>query len=254
MKFMADPAPHSVAEKVFHGLNQENISEKERFQVIADGFAQLEGLFPGFEDSPVKGDFGSSELRIIREIEGIKKDIQGMRADMKALELKVTKEIAETRGELAKEIEASKTELQALELRITREIAASKAELTKEIEAGRAEVKALELKVTQEIAETKAELTKEIEAGRAEVKALELKVTQEIAETKAELTKEIAETNAELTKEIAETQAGIVETQVKIEKSRSSNLRWTVGLLLGFAITNFGAVFGAALALIRVFG
>ena len=39
---------------------------------------------------------------------------------MKALELKVTKEIAETRAELAKEIEASKTELQALELRITR--------------------------------------------------------------------------------------------------------------------------------------
>ena len=72
MKFMADPALHSVAEQVFHGLNQENISEKERFQVIVDGFAQLEGLFPGFEDSSAKADFGAGELRIIKEIGGIK--------------------------------------------------------------------------------------------------------------------------------------------------------------------------------------
>ena len=50
------------------------------------------------------------------------------------------------------------------------------------------------------------------------------------------------------------TKAEIAETQVKIEKSRSSNLRWTVGLLLGVAITNSGTVFGAAPALIRVFG
>ena len=92
-----------------------------------------------------------------------------------------------------------------------------------------------------------------IEFQQAEAKSIDLKIESVKAEAKsfeARITQEIAETKAK----IVETQAGIVETQVKIEKSRSSNLRWTVGLLLGFAITNFGAVFGAAPALIRVFG
>ena len=53
----------------------------------------------------------------------------------------------------------------------------------------------------------------------------------------------------ELTREIAETKAELTEA---IEKSRSSTLKWMVGLFIAFGALNAAGIFGAMLTLANI--
>ena len=183
---MAVPALSSISERLRHTLNQENVSDKDRWEIAAEGFAQIEKTYPDSDDSSASPTSRVTEFRLIREIEGIKKET----ADVKK----------ETEG-LKVEVEGLKKETAALKV--------------------------------------------EVEGLKVEVRNLDLK----IAETKTELIKEIAETKLELTREIAETKAELTEA---VEKSRSSTLKWMVGLFIAFGALNAAGIFGAMLTLANI--
>lgn len=185
-RIMAVPALSSISERLLHTLNQENVSDKDRWEIAAEGFAQIEKPYPGSDDSSASPTSRVTEFRLIREIEGIKKETADVRKETEGLKV---------------EVEGLKKETAALK--------------------------------------------KEVEGLKVEVRNLDLK----IAETKTELIKEIAETKLDLTKEIAETKAELTEA---VEKSRSSTLKWMVGLFIAFGALNAAGIFGAMLTLANI--
>jgi len=74
--------------------------------------------------------------------------------------------------------------------------------LTKEIENTRKEIKELDVKLSTEMKELDARLTKEIENTRKEIKELDTKLSKEIKELDVKLSREIKELDVKLTKEI----------------------------------------------------
>lgn len=197
---MAVPALSSISERLLHTLNQEDVSDKDRWEILAEGFAQIEKTYPGSDDSSAGPTSRVTEFRLIREIEGIKKETADVRKETEGLKV---------------EVEGLKKETAALKV---------------EVEGLKKETAALKI---------------EVEGLKVEVRNLDLK----IAETKTELIKEIAETKLELTREIAETKAELTEA---IEKSRSSTLKWMVGLFIAFGALNAAGIFGAMLTLANI--
>ena len=197
---MAVPALNSISERLLHTLNQENVSDKDRWEILAEGFAQIEKAYPDSDDSSASPTSRVTEFRLIREIEGIKKETAALKIDVDGVK-------KETEG-LKIEVESVKRETEGLKV---------------EVES----------------------VKRETEGLKVEVRNLDLK----IAETKTELIKEIAETKLELTREIAETKAELTEA---IEKSRSSTLKWMVGLFIAFGVLNAAGIFGAMLTLANI--
>ena len=213
-KIMAVPALSSISERLLHTLNQEDVSDKDRWEILAEGFAQIEKTYPGSDDSSAGPTSRVTEFRLIREIEGIKKETADVRKETEGLKVEVEG--------LKKETAALKVEVEGLK----KETAALKVE----VEGLKKETAALKI---------------EVKGLKVEVRNLDLK----IAETKTELIKEIAETKLELTREIAETKAELTEA---VEKSRSSTLKWMVGLFIAFGALNAAGIFGAMLTLANI--
>ena len=199
-KIMAVPALSSISERLLHTLNQEDVSDKDRWEILAEGFAQIEKTYPDSDDSSAGPTSRVTEFRLIREIEGIKKETADVRKETEGLKV---------------EVESIKKETAALKI---------------EVEGIKKETAALKI---------------EVEGLKVEVRNLDLK----IAETKTEFIKEIAETKLELTREIAETKAELTEA---VEKSRSSTLKWMVGLFIAFGALSAAGIFGAMLTLANI--
>ena len=95
------------------------------------------------------------------------------------------------------------------QLATRQDVTMSELKLTKEIEETRGEIKEIELKLTKEIEQVRGDLTKEIEQTRGEIKEVELKLTKEIELLRGDLTKEIEQVRADVAKEIAQVRVEI---------------------------------------------
>ena len=122
-------------------------------------------IYEAFKDDETKARLLSEFIELVEE--AILHNQLATRQDVTMSELKLTKEIEQTRGEI-KEVELK---------------------LTKEIEETRGEIKEVELK-----------LTREIEQTRGEIKEVELKLTRETEQVRADVTKEIAQVHVEIHK------------------------------------------------------
>ncbi len=122
-------------------------------------------IYEAFKDDETKARLLSEFIELVEE--AILHNQLATRQDVTMSELKLTKEIEETRGEI-KEIELK---------------------LTKEIEQVRGEINEVELKLTREIEQVRVDLTREIEETRGEIKEVELKLTKEIAQVHVEIQK-----------------------------------------------------------------
>ena len=167
--------------------------DKTRARIIAEAFEALEERYPNLSDIATKTHLSETELRLAKEIEET-------RGEIKETELRLAKEIEETRGEI------KETELR----------------LAKEIEETRGEIKATELR-----------LAKEIEETRGEIKETELRLAKEIEETRGE----IKETELRLQKEIG---------QVRVDLTRAIHHQtlWVVGAAAGSVVVIIGAIIG----------
>jgi chromosome segregation ATPase len=121
--------------------------DRTRAKLIAEAFGQLEEHYPRLQELATAGHVRESELRLQKEIEGV-------RLEIKEVEGKLQKEIREVEGTLQKEIEGVRLEIREVE-----------GKLQKEIEGVRLEIKEVELRLQREIrtvevkiAETRADL------------------------------------------------------------------------------------------------
>jgi hypothetical protein len=140
----------SVALSVFEQLTEAG-EDRTRARVIAEAFERLEERYPQLKDVATQTQVRETELRLQKEIEGV-------RLEIKEVEAKLTREIGGVRLEI-KEVEAK---------------------LTREIEGVRLEIKEIEAKLTREIREVEAKLSRDIEQSRRETRELEVRLTQAI--------------------------------------------------------------------------
>ena len=118
--------------------------DKTRARIIAEAFEALEERYPNLSDVATKTHLSETELRLAKEIEET-------RGEIKATELRLAKEIEETRGEI-----------KATGLRLQNEIKATELRLAKEIEETRGEIKETELRLQKEIGQIRVDLTQAI--------------------------------------------------------------------------------------------
>jgi IMP dehydrogenase/GMP reductase len=104
----------SAALRLYEQLTEAK-DDKTRARLIAEAFDELEARFPQLADFATEGHVRESELRLQKEIEGVRKEI-------KELEGRIRKEITEAESRLRKEIEQIRLETKALEVRLTQAI------------------------------------------------------------------------------------------------------------------------------------
>ena len=86
--------------KIFEALIEENLTNRDRAKIIAEGFAQLESKYPDLKNVSTKTDLSETELRLMKEIETIRLQIKDMDIKLKEMEIKLSKDIAETKVEI----------------------------------------------------------------------------------------------------------------------------------------------------------
>ena len=111
-------------------LTNNTLSEDKKSEIIAEIIEEFQKTYPDLQHHATKADVKESELKLTKEIEETRKEI-------KEIELKLTQEIENTRKEI-KEIEA----------KLSKEIKEVETKLTKDM-------KELELKFTKDIKEIK---------------------------------------------------------------------------------------------------
>jgi len=152
-------------------LTNSALSAERKSEVIAQMLDEFDKNYPDLKYHATKNDVTETELKLTKEIENTRKEI-------KELDVKLTKEIENTRKEIKE-----------LDVRLTKEIKEVELKLTKEIENTRKEIKELDVRLTKEIKELELKLTKEIENTRKEIKDVDAKLSKEIQLSKAETIK-----------------------------------------------------------------
>lgn len=86
-------------------MSRENLSEKERDEIIVRAFEQFERNYGGSGDSAAKRELSETELRLIKEIEAIQGDVSKSGGDIAKLYVEAGKlqvEAAKSRADIAK--------------------------------------------------------------------------------------------------------------------------------------------------------
>jgi hypothetical protein len=71
---------------------------EEKAKVLAETFEELEKRYPQILDMVTKRDLSETELKLIKEIEQVRLEVEEVRKEIKEVELKLTKEIEEIRN------------------------------------------------------------------------------------------------------------------------------------------------------------
>ena len=130
--------------------------DKTRAKVIAEAFERLEDRYPHLPDLATQGHVRESELRLQKEIElvraDLKADIEQVRAELRETELRLRKEIEQVRADLKANIEQVRAELKT------------------DIEQVRADLRETELRLKKDIEQLRGEIKTDIEQLRGELK------------------------------------------------------------------------------------
>ena len=113
----------NVALRVYEQLTDAG-EDKVRARAIADGFEQLEERYAPLRDTATQGHLRETELRLQKEIEGVRLEIREVELklgnEIRAVELKLTKEIEDVRLEMTE----VRREIREVELKLGNEIRA----------------------------------------------------------------------------------------------------------------------------------
>ena len=91
---------------------------EEKARVLAEAFEELEKRYPQILDMATKRDLSETELKLIKEIEQVRLEVEEVRKEIKEVELKLTKEVEQVRLE----VEEVRKEIKEVELKLTKEI------------------------------------------------------------------------------------------------------------------------------------
>jgi predicted RNase H-like nuclease (RuvC/YqgF family) len=154
----------SVALKLYEQLT-ETADERQRFRLIADAIGRLEDSWPRPSDVARTSDVRESELRLQKEIEGVRKEIESLRKDTESLR-KETVSLRKEIEAIRRDIEEIRREIEA----IRKESMESESRLRKEIEQVRTE--------TEQVRRETAQVRLEVERVRGEIGAVEIRLHQ----------------------------------------------------------------------------
>ena len=98
-------------------------NDEARSDAIVEAFSELEERFPGLKDTATRQHLSETELRLQKEIEGVRleikqvegslrKEIEQVRLEIKQVEGNLHKEIKQVEGSLRKEIEQVRLEIE----------------------------------------------------------------------------------------------------------------------------------------------
>jgi hypothetical protein len=104
----------SVALKLYEQLT-EAADDRERFRLIADAIGTLEDTWPRTGGPARAGDVRETELRLLKEIESVRREIA-------ETEGRLRKELTEVEGRLRREIEVVRKEAAESEARLRKEV------------------------------------------------------------------------------------------------------------------------------------
>ena len=108
-------------------LTNNTLSEDKKSEIIAEIMDEFQKTYPDLQHHATKADVKESELKLTKEIENVKLEIEEVRKETKEIEVKLSKEIKELDMKLSKEIKE-------VELKLAKEIKELDLKLTKEIE------------------------------------------------------------------------------------------------------------------------
>jgi predicted nucleic acid-binding Zn-ribbon protein len=94
----------SYALKIYEAFKD----DEERARVLSEAFDELEKRYPQIGDIATVQHLENERLRLQKEIEGVKLDVEKVRVELKETELRLTKEIEKVRLDLTKEIMEAK--------------------------------------------------------------------------------------------------------------------------------------------------
>ena len=84
-------------------------NDEARARIIAEAFEALEERYPHLSETATRSNLRETELRLIKEIEQVRTEIEQVRAEAKETELRLVKEIEQVRADLKVEIAHSHT-------------------------------------------------------------------------------------------------------------------------------------------------
>ena len=74
---------------------------EEKARILAEAFEELEKRYPQILDMATKKDLTETELKLTKEIEEVRLEVEQVRKEMKELELRLQKEIEQVRREIS---------------------------------------------------------------------------------------------------------------------------------------------------------
>ena len=250
ISIMSSAQAAEISETILHNLSRDNITDIEKAEIIADGFARMEHALSSADNPATKTNLNETELRLTKEIEELKHENASLRNETEGIKREISALQLETAG-LRKETEGIKREISAIWKEIE-EIKRETAALRNETEGIKREISAI-WKEIEEIKKETAAIRKEIEGIKERMHAFELKISKEIEGIKSDIKALEANTAREIAVLRAETQRMIGESENKliryITESRSSRLKWMVGLFIGTVVTISGSIIGTLLLL-----
>jgi len=108
-------------------LTNEKLTEEQKSELISDMMDEFKNNYPELQNHATKQDVSETELRLTKEIKEVEvkliKEIENTRKEIKEIDLKLTKEIKEVEAKLTKEIEKVRLEIKDLDVKLTKEIA-----------------------------------------------------------------------------------------------------------------------------------
>ena len=96
-------------------LTNNTLSEDKKSEIIAEIMDEFQKTYPDLQYHATKADVKESELKLTKEIENVKLEIEEVRKETKEIEAKLSREIKELDMKLSKEIKE-------VELKLTKEI------------------------------------------------------------------------------------------------------------------------------------
>ena len=109
-------------------------NDEARSDAIVEAFSELEERFPGLKDTATRQHLSETELRLQKEIEGVRLEIKQVEGNLRKEIEQVRLEIKQVEGSLRKEIEQVRLEIEQVRL---------------EIEKNRTDMKRIELEMAR---------------------------------------------------------------------------------------------------------
>jgi len=75
---------------------------EEKARVLAEAFEALEKRYPQILDVATRRNLSETELKLIKEIEGVRLEVEEVRKEIKEIELKFTREVADVKSSTIK--------------------------------------------------------------------------------------------------------------------------------------------------------